>query len=914
MPPSLDWLRLPAVAAALCLSTSAAAGAPGVPELKTLPNGLRVALLEDKTLPYVAVSLLVGAGSKHESDASAGYAHFLERLIQQGTTGSGPREYLRRAVWWGGTMAVRADYDRTAITVTGVPSALDEMILATADLAFRATLNDERIEREVSVFSREIGRHYSQSASVIFLESMRAAFPDHPYRMPRHGSLKTVGTLKSQTLGAFYRNLYVPNNMVLAVAGDFRPGSAMKRIEAAFGAAQRSMTLPAPPEPPARFAGHTDIEKRVGLSSPLGALAFVMPGYRHPDRAAAEVMALALGDGSDSPLGAALERSGAGTLLSTALHQFEDAGLLLFTFAPSRPEQTLDAARVILEGLTAFKRGGLTEKAVLPLARRILDEERRRAERLPDRAELIAESILFGGLRYYWQRPEILAGLRPADIAHAARTYLVSDNLRPVILLPEKTPPLPGKPDEAFHLALEKLGSAPAGSEVLSSTLYPPGESAAFLPDAWGDWQAAARPGVPARSVLGNGLTLIVLEDRRHGLAAASLHLPFGSRHDPGGKEGLASLLLRSLAAGLRGGIADGESVSSDSADGAVVRLTRDFAELSFPVDPADPGAALRSLAATLTSPRPAASIVEAARGAALGEIERNSRNPSALGIELFREKAYAGHPYAHDPNGTIPGLKAITAADLESFRSAHLRPSGAVLALAGDLETAAIADLVRTQLDEWSDPAGAAAGAGDGAVIDGDAMPAAGPATAGSRSGAFSRQVAGGQNLLIVGVPGSPLLHEDFPVIRLLGTVLSVKAFDELIFSRQSAYSARAIPEGFRDGGSLAIEVMTPSGQGETALADLQLLMRRLALNDLKDDVVRKLGEALAGNRAAAMQGVLPLASALSYREAAGLGAAGYREEFAAPEVTAGRLREAASRYFDPARWITLSLTPPSP
>ena len=124
-----------------------------------------------------------------------------------------------------------------------------------------------------------------------------------------------------------------------------------------------------------------------------------------------------------------------GTLGDISLYQFEDAGMLQITFAPSRGEGSYDAARVLLEELTAFKRGGLTEAAIRPLAGQLLRAERLSAERLPDRAERLAESVLFGGLRYYWQLPEIYSRLRPADITRTAQRYLVADNLRLVILL-----------------------------------------------------------------------------------------------------------------------------------------------------------------------------------------------------------------------------------------------------------------------------------------------------------------------------------------------------------------------------------------------------------------------------------------------------------------------------------------------
>ena len=105
MLPTLNRTALIAITTlSLSLFSSSAWCSPGVPEVRTLDNGLRVVLLEDRTVPYIAVNLMVAAGSKYENEASAGYAHFLERLIQQGTTHGEPRKHLRRAPWWGGSM------------------------------------------------------------------------------------------------------------------------------------------------------------------------------------------------------------------------------------------------------------------------------------------------------------------------------------------------------------------------------------------------------------------------------------------------------------------------------------------------------------------------------------------------------------------------------------------------------------------------------------------------------------------------------------------------------------------------------------------------------------------------------------------------------------------------------------------
>jgi hypothetical protein len=105
---------------------------------------------------------------------------------------------------------------------------------------------------------------------------------------------------------------------------------------------------------------------------------------------------------------------------------------------------------------------------------------------------------------------------------------------------------------------------------------------------------------------------------------------------------------------------------------------------------------------------------------------------------------------------------------------------------------------------------------------------------------------------------------------------------------------------------------VIVSHEQRDDALFELQRTMRRLATDELGETDRRDVARMIAANAAIADQGVLPLASNLAYREAAGLGARSWRDEFAAAPPAAGRLKELAERYFKPASWISVVVGPP--
>ncbi|MGH9750995.1 MAG: M16 family metallopeptidase, partial [Candidatus Polarisedimenticolia bacterium] len=800
-PSSSPLLALILAAAAL----SPAIAAPGTPETRRLPNGLGVVLLEDHAVPLVAVSLWVHCGSKDEIESSAGFAHFLEHLVQRGASGTGPFEYQRLAYRWGGALGVRSNYDRTQITLTGTPATLDELIAAAAAMGLGADLKADQIDRELGPLIQEVRNYYDDPSSVAFLEAVRAAFPGHPYRFPPLGNFRTIGAMKREPLAAFYRNLYVPNNMVLVVAGDFAPARAMTRVEAVFGRAARSGTLPPKPPAPASFPDHSDIEKRVELRENWGALVFTTPGYRHPDRPALEVLARLLDDLGGHPVLASAVRSGSASSARALQYTLEDGGLLYVSFNPATPELSYDAAAAVLQEMLRIKEAGAGPAEVRRAARRIVEEHRRRGESLAERAEALGEAALFGGVRYYWDLPAVYSRLTETDLRRVLDTWIVPENLRLVLVLPKDTPPLSEESKKRFHDVFDRLGKEGAPAARFDRVLFPAEAADRVTTTAWGDPAEARGLTAPRRETLDNGLTVLVQPDRRLGGAAASLHLRGGSGDDPSGKEGLANLAGLLIAAG---GYArpDGDAAIAGSrpmaagadAPPSVVpetEVSRDFTEIRFQGPPVDVRRALAGLAAALRQGPRDEKMFEAVRRAARQALTRSLQDPSFLALELFREKVYAGHPYAHPPVGSAPGLEAATWADaLAAAR--RLAPRGAALAITGDVEPAETIRLARDLFGPWKggEEVPPAADGASGAGVEARASDAAQP-------GAYSRVLASPQSHLVVGVPGAPLADADFDGLRRLGTALTLLAFEDMVFARRAAFSAAVVPDGLRRG-----------------------------------------------------------------------------------------------------------------
>src|SRR4029077_10415078 len=159
------------------------------------------------------------------------------------------------------------------------------------------------------------------------------------------------------------------------------------------------------------------------------------------------------------------------------------------------------------------------------------------------------------------------------------------------------------------------------------------------------------------------------------------------------------------------------------------------------------------------------------------------------------------------------------------------------------------------------------AAAQGDAATSPASEAPPAGDAKhAGSirsAAGEFTRLLSSSQSSVLIGVPGVAISDPDFDDLRILGAGLTILAFEDIVFKRRAAFSATAIPEALRQGGSFALAVVAPTSRRDEAMFDLQRLMRSLAVGALEQKDVDDFARVEAGREATGLQGVLALASA---------------------------------------------------
>lgn len=221
-------------------------------ETATLGNGFRIVSEHMPGLGSAALGIWVDVGTRDETAAENGIAHFLEHMAFKGTARRSALAIAEEIEDVGGYLNAYTSRERTAyyarVLPEDVPLALDLL----ADILRSSKLPLHELETERHVILQEIGQSHDTPDDVIFDWLQETAFPDQPMGRAILGPPERVRAFTRDDLSGFIGTHYAPERMILSAAGAVDHGELVKLSEALFG----DMAPQArPDQEPARFAG-----------------------------------------------------------------------------------------------------------------------------------------------------------------------------------------------------------------------------------------------------------------------------------------------------------------------------------------------------------------------------------------------------------------------------------------------------------------------------------------------------------------------------------------------------------------------------------------------------------------------------------------------------------------------------------
>jgi predicted Zn-dependent peptidase len=246
-----------AVASAICISgLSTVSGAwaeqlpkPLIPVTKDfkLPNGLRVILSEDHTVPVVSTVLIYDVGSQNEKKGRSGFAHLFEHMMFEGSENVGKTEHFKFIESAGGSTNASTRPDFTDY-YDKVPSNQAELILwLEADRMRSLKVTPENFKNQLETVKEEKrSRIDNQPYTPATIKLDEMVFDNWSNAHPTIGSFEDLEASSIEDVRNFFKTYYAPNNAIMAIVGDFDAREMQKLVEKHFSSILRHSDPPRP--------------------------------------------------------------------------------------------------------------------------------------------------------------------------------------------------------------------------------------------------------------------------------------------------------------------------------------------------------------------------------------------------------------------------------------------------------------------------------------------------------------------------------------------------------------------------------------------------------------------------------------------------------------------------------------------
>ncbi|MDH7603109.1 MAG: pitrilysin family protein, partial [Armatimonadota bacterium] len=203
-----------------------AAGERGIVK-RVLDNGLTVIIKPEKGSGVVAIVALVNAGAAQESIQNAGLGNFVAQLLLAGTRQSSAEEVAAVADQVGGSIAAYWREDFTEIRAVTTSEMFKKAMALIGECLTDAVFEEKWVEQVRAEILRSLRAESDDAMQSAYAQLRNLLYEDSGYRRPTLGFERVIRKATAQDLRKFYSTYYVPNNIVISIAGDVTTEQAL---------------------------------------------------------------------------------------------------------------------------------------------------------------------------------------------------------------------------------------------------------------------------------------------------------------------------------------------------------------------------------------------------------------------------------------------------------------------------------------------------------------------------------------------------------------------------------------------------------------------------------------------------------------------------------------------------------------
>ncbi len=614
----------------------------------TLDNGLTVLINEMPSSQSLAVYAYVKTGSATEGKyLGMGISHFVEHMLFKGTEKRGVSAISKEVKSLGGEINASTSYDYTIYTIELPAGNFDKGLDLIADMIMHSRFDPQELEKERAVIFGEMRLYKDNPDHRLSDLVFKSVFRQHPYHHPIIGYEPLFAKITHDDILDYYHSTYIPNNIILSIAGNVRASEIFPKIKEAFKDFQyRPYLLRNLPAEPPQLASQT-VEEEYPTDLTRMSMAYQGVSVLDNDMVAMDVLGMILGEGESSRLYLNVYKKKE-LVYGIGASNFTPFDRGIFEIESQLDLKNVDATiSAVKEEIAAIQNKGVDLKELEKVKRQVLSSYVFSHQTPGDVAYNSAMNEAFLGDPDFSQKYiELVRALTSQQIQQAAQKYFIDKNLTVVIIKPSQQNQ---NPQNIF---------------------------------------AAKKTSAIEKIVLNNGLVLLLREDHTFPLVEMNVVLNGGTRRETTANNGISELTSRLWIKGTKSKSAEQIAQQTESRGANLDSFSgRNSFGIKLSLLPDNWDFGIDLLEDFVKSPSFDSKEFLKIKEQMQAAIHARDDNIMAVTSKALRETLFLNHPFRLEPLGTLESIGKITRDEAANWWQHFTKPNNMVISVFGDIK-----------------------------------------------------------------------------------------------------------------------------------------------------------------------------------------------------------------------------------
>ena len=396
--------------------------------VRTLDNGIKVALESISYVRSISFGIWVKNGTRNELPHENGVSHYIEHMMFKGTENRTAREIAEEMDALGGQINAYTTKEYTCYHTRVLDKHIDRALDVMSDMLLHPLIAEEDVQKERNVITEEIYMYDDAPEELVHDALQDAIWRESSLGMPILGTEETIGAFDAKFIRSYYEKNYHPDNIVLSVAGNFEMEEMVSKLNEKLGRWNRET----PFTPYNTDAGYhiSYVEKEKDVEQVHTCIAFPAFEREHPMKYAMAIFNTLFGGGMSSHLFQKIrEEHGLTYSIYSYTTAFADSGI--FTICASmNPSQAEKVYELIAEEIREVKKEAFPEKLIEVTKEQMISNFIIGTESTLNRMNSAGASLMLRGR--VQETEEVIAKIEavtPEDVLEAARMVLDFEKL-----------------------------------------------------------------------------------------------------------------------------------------------------------------------------------------------------------------------------------------------------------------------------------------------------------------------------------------------------------------------------------------------------------------------------------------------------------------------------------------------------